>query len=162
MHFKVIVLFTNARKRSLWQGYIFTTVCHSVQRGEYLDRDPPDHVHPPDQVHPPGQCTTPRAGTPRTGTRYTPQTRYTPDQVPPLGPGTPPDRYNPWDQVPSDQVPPPEQCMLGDTGNKRAVRILLECIPNVCNGSKCEWFKNYLNTSNFVFFVLNRQSIVIS
>ena len=30
---------------------------------------------------------------------------------------------------------PPEQCMLGDTGNKRAVRILLECIlvyQNVC------------------------------
>ena len=26
------------------------------------------------------------------------------------------------------QVPPWEQCMLGDTGNKRAVRILLECI----------------------------------
>ena len=25
-------------------------------------------------------------------------------------------------------TPPPEQCMLGDTGNKRAVRILLECI----------------------------------
>ena len=24
--------------------------------------------------------------------------------------------------------PPPAQCMLGDTGNKRAVRILLECI----------------------------------
>ena len=23
---------------------------------------------------------------------------------------------------------PPEQCMLGDTGNRRAVRILLECI----------------------------------
>ena len=23
--------------------------------------------------------------------------------------------------------PPPAQCMLGDTGNKRAVRILLEC-----------------------------------
>ena len=23
---------------------------------------------------------------------------------------------------------PPPQCMLGDTGNKRAVRILLECI----------------------------------
>ena len=23
---------------------------------------------------------------------------------------------------------PPEQCMLGDTDNKRAVRILLECI----------------------------------
>ena len=25
-------------------------------------------------------------------------------------------------------TPPPEQCMLGDTGNKRAVRILLECV----------------------------------
>ena len=24
-------------------------------------------------------------------------------------------------------TPPPKQCMLGDTGNKRAVRILLEC-----------------------------------
>ena len=27
---------------------------------------------------------------------------------------------------------PPEQCMLGDTGNKRAVRILLECILVFC------------------------------
>ena len=26
------------------------------------------------------------------------------------------------------QVHPPEQCMLGDTGNKRAVRIILQCI----------------------------------
>ena len=30
--------------------------------------------------------------------------------------GTPPSRH-----------PPPAQCMLGDTGNKRAIRILLEC-----------------------------------
>ena len=40
--------------------------------------------------------------------------------------GTPPQ-----DQAhthPRDQVHPPEQCMPGDTGNKRAVRILLECI----------------------------------
>ena len=52
-------------------------------------------------------------------------------QVPP--PGT---RYNPWTRdtpgpsTPPDQVPPPlrEQFMLGDTGNKRAVRILLERI----------------------------------
>ena len=30
---------------------------------------------------------------------------------------------------PPEQTPPlREQCMLGDTGNKRAVRILLECI----------------------------------
>ena len=27
--------------------------------------------------------------------------------------------------------PLPEQCMLGDKGNKRAVRILLECLPVV-------------------------------
>ena len=37
-----------------------------------------------------------------------------------------------WD-TPPGQTPlgadiPPAQCMLGDTGNKRAVRILLECI----------------------------------
>ena len=45
---------------------------------------------------------------------HLPGTRYTT-----LGPGTP---------SPQDQVPPPrELCMLGDTGNKRAVRILLEC-----------------------------------
>ena len=31
------------------------------------------------------------------------------------------------EQTPQEQTPPP-QCMLGDTGNKRAVRILLECI----------------------------------
>ena len=37
---------------------------------------------------------------------YTPQ-----EQTPPLGADT-----------------PSAQCMLGDTGNKRAVRILLECI----------------------------------
>ena len=63
-----------ARKRSLGQGNIFTPVCHSVHRGEYLTRyTPPDQVHPSwDQVHPPG-------------TRYTPR-----DQVHPLGPGTPP------------------------------------------------------------------------
>ena len=38
----------------------------------------------------------------------------------------------PWQQNPPKQPPPSRpptaQCMLGDTGNKRAVRILLECI----------------------------------
>ena len=43
-----------------------------------------------------------------------------------------------WDTHPPGQTPPldrhpradtpPAQCMLGDTGNKRAVRILLKCI----------------------------------
>ena len=92
------ILFT-ARKRSLGQGNIFTPVCHSVHG----------------QVHPPGRYTP--------WNRYTPQTRYPPGQVHPLGRytpqvGTPPDQVHPL-----DQVHPP-----GDTGNKRAVRILLECI----------------------------------
>ena len=46
------------------QGYIFTGVCDSVHRGEYLGRYPPPGT-------PPGPGTPPR-------TRYTPQTRYTP------------------------------------------------------------------------------------
>ena len=41
--------------------------------------------------------------------------------------------HRPWDETPPRSRPPPgpdppEQCMLGDTGNKRSVRILLECI----------------------------------
>ena len=95
----------------LGQGYIFTSICDSVHRGENLDRYPLG--------------------------RYTPGTRYLPgpgtpawDQVHhPPGPGTPPrTRYTPQTRYPRDQVHPSEQCMLGDTGNKRVVRILLECI----------------------------------
>ena len=45
---------------------------------------------------------------------------------------TPPtgSRHPPEQTPPREQTPPPEQwqCMLGDTGNKRVVRILLECI----------------------------------
>ena len=54
------------------------------------------------------------AGTPRIGTP--------PRQVHPSA-----GRY-PHGQVPPGQVHPPKQCMLRDTGNKHAVRILLECI----------------------------------
>ena len=49
----------------------------------------------------------------------------TPEQTP-LGtrhPTPPQTRHPPWEQTP----PLPAQYMLGDTGNKRAVRILLEC-----------------------------------
>ena len=78
----------------LGQGYVFTGVCHSVQRGGV-----------PDQVHPPGP------GTPRT--RYTPQDQvHPPDQVPPPPrPGTPHTRYTPPDQVhpPGTRYPPPDQ-----------------------------------------------------
>ena len=99
-------------------GSIFTPVCHSVHRGEYLGRyRPPDQVHPPDKVHPQDQVHPSGPGTPP-GTRYTPPGPGTPPRPgTPPGPGTPP-----------DQVHPREQCMLGDTGNKWAVRILLECI----------------------------------
>ena len=120
------LIFT-ARKRSLGQGNVFTSVCHSVHGGT----DPPGYyairwtsgryasLLPPANVVCEGyvftrvchsfcsqggggeyltRCNPPWPGTPP-GTRYTPQ----------------------------DQVHPPEQSMLGDTVNVRAVRILLEC-----------------------------------
>ena len=91
----------------LGQGYIFTGICDSVHRGgsTWAGTPPGTRYTPQDQV-PPGP------GTP-SGTRYTPQTRYTT----PWTRYTPRTRYTPW-----------EQCMLGDTGNKWVVCILLECI----------------------------------
>ena len=86
----------------------------------------------PRQVHPPGRYT-PREVHP-TGI---PPGRYTPQAGTPSGQYTPqagiPRQVHPPGQVPPGQVPPragthpSAQCMLGDTGNKRAVRILLEC-----------------------------------
>ena len=122
------IIFT-ARKGSLGQGNIFRSVCQEFcsQGGNTW-------------------AARPGSGTPP-GTRYTPhppRTRHTPrDQVHPPGPGTPRDQVHPQGPgtprpgtppgpgtlPPPDQVhTPQEQCMLGDTGNKRAVRILLECI----------------------------------
>ena len=123
----------------LGQGYVFTGVCHSVNRGEYLTRytppgpgtPPRTRYTPPDQVHPPRTRYTPLGQVP-------PRTRYTPP-----GPGTPPQtRYTPLTRCthPPDQVHPPQaryppgtrytppvQSMLGDTVNTWVVRILLEC-----------------------------------
>ena len=63
---------------------------------------------------PPG----PEADTPR---GQTPHSADNPlEQTPPPGPGA--------ENLPPPGADPPAQCMLGDTGNKRAVRILLECI----------------------------------
>ena len=60
---------------------------------------------PPDQRQTPPQEQTP------------PDQRQTPhEQTPPRS------RHSPQEQT------PPAQCILGDTGNKRVVRILLECI----------------------------------
>ena len=53
-----------------------------------------------------------------------PEAGTPPDQAP-LGPGTPQSRPHP---LRTRGRHPSAQCMLGDTGNKRAVRILLECI----------------------------------
>ena len=114
-------IFITARKLSLGQGNIFAPVCHSG--GRYT----PQAGTPPWAGTPPGRYI-PQAGKPSGGTplgRYTPQagapSKYTPRQVQPPGRYTPPGQVHP--QAPN---------LLGnacwDTVNKRAVRILLECI----------------------------------
>ena len=71
--------------------------------------------------------------------------------TPPLGPeaGTPQTRHPPVADTPRPGTPPrtrhplaaapPAQCMLGDTANKRVVRILLECnlVCIICNVDGC-------------------------
>ena len=110
--------------------------------GRYpLAGTPPGQVHPPGrytpgQVHPPppGRYTSwqvhPRQVHPPG--RYTPFGRYTPGRYTPQAgtppAGKPPGLVQPLAGTPPWQVHPPEQCMLGDTGNKRAVCVLLECI----------------------------------
>ena len=133
-------------QRSWGQGYVFTRVCDSVNRGGSPGsppgpgRHPPDQAdppgpgrHPPDQAEPPGTRQTPR-------TRQTPQTRQTPpDQAdPPAGrtplpeQADPPGRENPPrpgrpPHPPGPGRPHPER-RLQHTVNERPVRILLECI----------------------------------
>ena len=96
------------------EDYVFTRVCLSTG-GSTWAGTPPGMYTPLGRKHLPGRYT-PWAGTsPWAGTppgRYTPLGRYTPWQVHGQG------RY----------TPPLEQSMLGDTGNKQTVCILLECI----------------------------------
>ena len=121
------------RKRSL-RRLCFYTRLSTGGRGSTWAGTPLDQVHPLGRYTPrPG--TTSWAGTPPgPGTppgRYTPQTRYTPlpgPGIPPRTRYTPPDLVLPPGSPPGTRYIPPEQCMLGDTGNKRAVCILLECI----------------------------------
>ena len=71
----------------LGQGYVFTGVCHSVNRGGEV----PDQVHPPGQGTPPGLGAPPRHQVHPRDQVHPPRTRYTPrDQVHPPRPGTPP------------------------------------------------------------------------
>ena len=98
-------ILVTARKRSFY-------TCLSVilfTGGQYLGRYIPLGRYNP----PPG--------------RYTPWQVQTPGRYTPLA-GNPLDRYTPRPGTPPRQVHPPRQCMLGDMGNKRMVRILLECI----------------------------------
>ena len=83
-------------------------------------------------------------GLPQCMLGITPRTRHPPmDQTPPSG-ADPPDqiihppgtRHSPQEHTPlGSDTSLSEQCMLGDTGNKRAVRILLECILVIF----CRW-----------------------
>ena len=86
----------------LREGYVFTAVCDSVHRGGSVSVHAGIPSPPPDQAPPPKS-------------RYTPLEQALP-QIPP----------NP-EQAPPPMGAAPAQCMLGDTANKRAVCILLEC-----------------------------------
>ena len=103
----------------LGQGNIFAPVCHSFHGGStwagtpFWIRYTPRPGTPPGQVH-----TAPSSDQVPWDQVHPPRTRYTPQPGTLLGPGS----------LPNQVHLPPEQCMLGDTGNKRAVRILLECI----------------------------------
>ena len=94
----------------VWEGYVFTHVCQSFC----------SHVGG-------GVC-------PSACWDYLPRTRGRP---PPRSRGRQPHPRAEADTPPHEpqaDPPPPVQCMMGDTGNKRAVRILLECIliGNIC------------------------------
>ena len=134
-----------ARKRSLGQGNIFTTVCQSFcSQGEreYLGRYPPGPGTPSrtrytsqDQVHPPGPGTPPRPGTPTRDQVHPPDqihppaTRYTP-----LGPGIPPlgTRYTPRQTryIPRARyTPPPASSACWEIrATSGRIHIVLECI----------------------------------
>ena len=125
--------------------FLHLSVNHSVHREEeYLGRYPPRQVHPltgtrpgqvpSRQVQPPARYTH-QAGTPPG--RYTPQQvhpcQVQPLAVTPLWAGTPPAGTPPRAGTPPDRYPPPlagtsPSNACWDTVNKRAVRILLECI----------------------------------
>ena len=137
-------------QRSCGQGYVFTRVCDSVNRGGCLRRAPPDKADPPrDQGEPPRTRQTPPRDQgetppgpgrpPRPGTRQNPpgpgrpprprRTPPPPDQADPPGPRrTPPGTR----QTPPDQGEPPPGRTLQHTVNERPVRILLECILVLC------------------------------
>ena len=95
--------FITARKRSLGQGNIFSSVCQ-----EFCSQGG-------------GGSASVHAGIPPP-----PRSRLPPDQAPPPEQTPPGSRHTPREQTPPEQTPPTQR-MLGDTVNKLAVCILLEC-----------------------------------
>ena len=106
--------------------FLHLPVSHSVHRGCLpqcmLGYTHPGSRHPWEQTPPPQEQTPLQEQT-------TSRSRHRPEQTPTPLEQTPQRQTPSW--LPREQThphPPPTQCMLGDTGNKRAVRILLECI----------------------------------
>ena len=100
-------------QRSCGQGYVFTRVCDSVNRGACLRQTPPGSRH-----HPPWEQTPPR-------TKYTPLGLSAPPRLStPPGLSTPPQGLS---TPPGTKYTPPES-RLRHTIYERPVRILLECI----------------------------------
>ena len=92
----------------VWGKVICLQVCVCPQGGVPDQVPPKDQVHPPMSRHPPNGAEIPHP---------TPQ-----EQTPPW------DQVPHWEQTtPLEQTPPLAKCMLGNTVNARAVRILLEC-----------------------------------
>ena len=104
-------------------------VSHSVHRGV------PASVHA--GIHTPPRQTPPQGRHPQGADSPPPLEQTAPGNRQPLLLGadtpmgadtTPGSRHTLWEQTPPGADAPPAQCMLGDTCNKRVVRILLECI----------------------------------
>ena len=90
-----------------------------------LGADTPQEQRPPQSRHPPSRH-------PRTNT---PQSRHPPEQTPPIS------RHPPSSDT-------PQQIMLGDTVNARAVRILLEC--NLVSIGFCpKWIRTFIEFREF-------------
>ena len=119
------------------EGYVFTPVCQSFCSrvgGACWDTTPWKQTSPPE------------ADTPQ---KQTPGTRHPPE------PDTPRTRPPPEPDTPRKQTLPPAQCMLGDTVNKRAVCILLEC-NLVCSLFSCDQLGSWpLNTNGNGFLTFS-------
>ena len=115
----------------LFTGGVCLSACWDTPPGADPPRadtpraDPLPEADTPRSRHPPGADPPPE---------QTPSQKQTPPEADTLQEQIPPHRLTSPRSRPS---PPrsrslPAQCILGDTGNKRAVRILLECILVGC------------------------------